>query len=104
MPGYIPEPYLVMENPAGISDIKTPPEIKVIQIPHSTMIRIETGRDDRPYIHLDLFDMIGKSRYQTDTREGSFEIDPGSLPSGTYLLELLIDGQKQVEKIVVSRQ
>jgi glucose/arabinose dehydrogenase len=95
--------YLVMENPAGISDIKTPPEIKVIQIPHSTMIRIETGRDDRPYIHLDLFDMIGKSRYQTDTREGSFEIDPGSLPSGTYLLELLIDGQKQVAKIVVSR-
>lgn len=95
--------YHVVENPTGITDSKSSAGIKIIQVPHSSKIRVETGLNDQPDIHLSLFDLKGIKRYQTNRQEGSFEFDPGPLPSGTYLLEIVIDGQKQVAKLVVSR-
>jgi glucose/arabinose dehydrogenase len=95
--------YRVVENSAGISGGINTPGINVLQVPHSNIIRIETGRNDRPGIHISLYDLKGTEHYQTTRQEGSFEFDPGALPTGTYLLELIIDGKKQVRKIVVSR-
>jgi glucose/arabinose dehydrogenase len=95
--------YHVVENPTRINENDAQGELKIIQIPHSTIIRIETGRNDRPDIQISLFDMKGINRLQTTRHESSFEFDPGALAPGTYLLEMIIEGKKQVGKIVVSQ-
>jgi glucose/arabinose dehydrogenase len=95
--------YLVVENTTGISDKTYLPDIKVIQFPHSTRIRLESGRNDRSEIHLTLYDLKGITHYTANTREANFEFDPGNLPAGTYLLELIVNGEKQVHKLVISR-
>ena len=93
--------YLVVENTTGLSDSKVSPEIKVIQLPYSSIIRLETGRNDRPEIHITLYDLTGIAHYTSNTREASFEFDPGKLPAGTYLLSISVDDRKQVHKLVI---
>jgi glucose/arabinose dehydrogenase len=95
--------YRVVENPTEIPGINDLSLIRVIQVPHSSKIRIQTGINGHPDIQLILFDLKGINRYQTSRHEGSFEFDPGPLAPATYLLEMIINGKKQVEKVVVSR-
>jgi glucose/arabinose dehydrogenase len=75
-------------------------EIKVTQFPSSNKIRIETGRNNGNEIQITLSDIKGILVYKASFREANYEFDPGTLPFGTYLLNIVIDGKNFVQKLI----
>jgi len=92
--------YRVIGNTTGIIGNDFFADIKIIQIPFSNKIRIETGRINRPGIQITLSDIMGKTIFNATTRETSYEFDSGDLPFGIYLLNIGIDGKKLVHKLI----
>lgn len=92
--------YRVIGNTTGIKNNDDLSDIKIIQVPFSNKIRIETGRNDRPEIQITMNDIMGKTLFSTTTPEAIYEFDPGNLPFGTYLLTIVIDGKKLVHKLI----
>lgn len=74
--------------------------VKVIQVPLSNRIHIETGRSDLGEIKITLSDMKGSLLFRGATSESSYEFDPGTLPWGTYLLNIFSNGNRLVHKLV----
>jgi len=78
--------------------------VKIIQIPYSSNIRIETGRSDRQVIQITLCDVKGTTLFNATTQEPNYEFDPGILPAGSYLLYIGINGKKSVHKLIRGKQ
>jgi len=91
--------FRISDNSTGISNDDSK-GIKIIQLPFSDKIRIETGRNDRPVIHLTLRDVRGVTLYSSITREVTYEFDLSFLPAGTYFLNIGIDGKNLVHKLI----
>jgi glucose/arabinose dehydrogenase len=96
--------FRVSDGPIGISDADAPKTIQIIRIPFSDKIRIESGRTDRPVIHLIVVDIRGVILYNAITREAHCEFDLSFLPAGTYVLNVGVDGKKFVQKLIKGKQ
>jgi glucose/arabinose dehydrogenase len=92
--------YRVVGNTTGINDSYILSGIKIIQVPNSNKIRIETGHNNRQEIQIALNDIKGAVLYKATTSEANYEFDPGKLTFGTYLLSIGIDGKKLVHKLI----
>lgn len=93
--------FRVIDNSTGIVNGDALAGIKIIQVPFSDKIRIETGRNDGPVMHLAVYDVKGSIRYNATTREANYEFDAGFLPAGTYFLKIGIDGKSMVHKMIL---
>jgi len=91
--------FRVPGNSIGIGVIEGHSDIKVIKIPDSDKIRVETGRIDHPAIWIKLYDAKGTKLFNVTTRESGYEFDTGSLPAGIYLLNIEIEGRRSVHKL-----
>jgi glucose/arabinose dehydrogenase len=92
--------FRVADNSTGIADNNKPLDIKIIQNPLSDKVRIETGLSNRVLVHLQLTDVKGITLINVSTREPSYEFDVSSLPSGTYFVNIGIDGKSIVRKLI----
>lgn len=93
--------FRIIDNSTGIVNGDALAGIKIIQVPFSDKIRIETGRNDGPVMHLAVYDVKGSIRYNATTREANYEFDAGFLPAGTYFLKIGIDGKDVVRKMIL---
>jgi len=91
--------FRVLGNPIGIGNNDGFEGIKIILIPNSNRIRIETGRTDRPGVQVTLYDIRGTKLYNSTTKESRYEFDPGFQPAGIYLLNIEIEGRRSVHKL-----
>jgi len=80
---------------------KTPIGFKVIQIPYSELIRIETEQINHLDMQISVYDLSGKKCFQGHSTENRYEFNPGILTSGIYLLNVSINGNNQVQKLVL---
>jgi hypothetical protein len=92
--------FRIDDGTTGTGEVDKLEGIKIINDPFSDNIRIETGRNDRTLILLELIDVKGAIRYSKELRESSFDIDINALRPGTYFLNIRIDGKKLAHKIV----
>lgn len=95
--------YRIIDQSTGITLIKKPNEISVIQSPFSDKIRIETIRNDRHEIHLSVHDVKGINLYQAVIYDANYEFDLSFLPAGTYILTVGIDGKNLVHKLILGK-
>jgi len=80
-----------------------PIDFNVFQVPFSDRIRIETAATLKSDVLISIYDLSGKKCYQGRSAENSFEFDPGILTSGIYLVHVTINGNNQVQKLVLGR-
>jgi glucose/arabinose dehydrogenase len=81
--------------------IKKPTAFKVIQIPFSSRIRIESEHENDQDMQIAVYDLKGVKRFQGNTMESSYELNTRFLPAGIYLLSVSINGNNQVQKLVL---
>jgi len=81
--------------------IKKPIDFKVIQIPFSDQIRIETEQIINQDMQISVYDLKGVKHFQGNSAESSYEFNTGFLPVGIYVLSVRINGNNQVRKLVL---
>lgn len=92
--------FRIDDQATGINNVAKSEQIRIIQIPSSNKIRIETNQTNHSVMHMNVFDVSGIKHYQTDTREPNMEFDFSFLHTGTYILTILIDGKNHVHKLI----
>lgn len=92
--------FRVIDHPTSTQSTNVWGNVKVIQVPFSNTIRIETGRLDLGEIQITLSDIKGSLLFRGATSEPNYEFDPGPLPFGTYLLNIGTDGNRIVHKLI----
>jgi len=75
--------------------------IKIIQVPFSSKIRIETRKPNGQEIQLTMSDIKGSLLHKASIFDSSYDFDPGSLPNGVYVLNILIGGKKIAHKLIL---
>ncbi len=86
---------------AGINEIKTIEDISIFPNPASNLITISLPATNIKSCSINLYDMLGEkmlpsySTYSTQTT-----IDLSSIPQGIYFLEVMMDNEKVVRKVV----
>lgn len=93
--------FKVLDNATSASDPNLLGGIQVFQIPASSKIRIETGAGGGDEMQITLADVNGRVIFTGNTREASYDIDPGALPMGTYLVNIAAKGKKFSQKLVL---
>ncbi len=93
--------YRVIDNTTGSNILDVLSDIKIIQVPFSNIIRLETGSNNRQEIQIILSDIKGTIIFKTITSGANYEFDPGTLPFGVYILNLIIDGKKLTHKLII---
>jgi glucose/arabinose dehydrogenase len=93
--------YRVVGNTTGINASNILSGVKIIQVPSSNKIRIETGQNNRQEIQISLNDIKGTLLHKATTSGANYEFDPGKLAFGTYILNIVIDGKKLTHKLVM---
>lgn len=81
-------------------NIEKPEDLKIIHVPFSQTIRIETGNNNRMK-NISIFDVNGISFYENNIRENFFEINTGKLSPGIYFVRVTMNGRSQVQKVVL---
>ncbi|MDP3914122.1 MAG: PQQ-dependent sugar dehydrogenase [Bacteroidota bacterium] len=92
--------YRVVGNTTGINASNILSGVKIIQVPNSNKIRIETGQNNRQEIQISLSDIKGTVLHQATTSGANYEFDAGKLAFGTYILNIVIDGKKMTQKLI----
>lgn len=92
--------FRVVGNTTGIGNIDILAGIRIIQVPFSNKILIETGQNKRQEIQITLSDVKGTILHKAVTSETNYGFDPGFLPNGVYILNILIDGKKMARKLI----
>lgn len=92
--------YRISNIPTSINLIKKTALVKVISLPGSGKVRIETNGNVSTGMHLALFDVTGINFYNSVSKGSEFEIDISFLPKGIYFLNVVLDGKKEVHKLI----
>lgn len=92
--------YKVIANTTAIDSDPLAEELKVIQIPNTNRIRIESMKNFKGDKQIMLSDMKGSVIFKATTRDESYEFDTGALPVGTYIVNIGADGKKFVHKLI----
>lgn len=95
--------YKVMSSTTGIDNNPFSDQVKVIQLPNSSKIRVETTQSIQQAVKIVMMDIKGRIIFTASTYDSSYEFDPGSLPMGTYLLNVGAQGKNFVHKLIVTR-
>lgn len=74
--------------------------IKVIQVPNSHKIKIESMKSLTGDKQIMLSDMKGAVLFRASIPNDSYEFDTGTLPVGTYILNIGAEGKKFVHKLI----
>ncbi|HCY41496.1 MAG TPA: hypothetical protein DHV48_09100 [Prolixibacteraceae bacterium] len=93
--------FRVIGTTTGINNNDIFTGIKIIQDPFSSKIRIETGRSNGQEIQLIMSDIKGSLLHKASIIESSYLFDPGSLPKGVYILNILVGGKKMAHKLIL---
>ena len=92
--------YRISESATGLAEKKDTDNIKIISLPGSSKVRVETGRYDGSEMHLALFDATGVSCYNSVSRASHYEIDISFLPKGVYFLNVGLNGHNRIHKLM----
>jgi hypothetical protein len=93
--------YRVIGKTTSISIPDIFSEMKVIHVPFSGKVRIETGATSPQEVTIVLSDLKGSALKTLNGYDVNFEFATGYLPRGVYILHVLIDGQKKAHKLVL---
>lgn len=77
--------------------------LKIIQVPFSGQIKIETGQIYQQGMQISVYDITGIKRYQAETQENTHQMDLNYLPSGIYFITVKIDGKNHTSKLILEK-
>jgi len=92
--------YRFSSTSTDVSGQNESPSVKVIPLLSSGKVRIETLRQNETSMFVKLFNTVGSTCYDFVTYETVYEIDISFLPKGVYFLNIIIEGRKQVYKLI----
>jgi glucose/arabinose dehydrogenase len=95
--------FRIGDQSTGIDPHENLTGVKVIHVPFSDQIRLETETNGQPQMQIGVYDMKGIKHYQDNTHEPIYEFNLGFLPAGIYLLKVTVDGKNQVQKLVLGK-
>jgi hypothetical protein len=88
---------------SGLPESEKPIDIRVFQSQSSNRIRLEIEGDIPLETSIHVYDIKGIERFRTKTHDNTFEFSLEGLLPGIYVLAVVSDGKKLVNKIVVGR-
>lgn len=94
--------YRIVDNLSALDLGNKAPDIKIINSSAIGKVRIETGLDDGIEMYVSLFDALGVNRLNSVSRSSGYEFDISFLPKGVYFLSIVLNGQRQVHKLIKS--
>lgn len=89
-----------------IDDYAAENEISIYPNPASNIVNIDLGTVDYGKdIAIDIYDMLGRNvrTLNSNSSEGSIEINVGDLGEGLYFIKMNIDGHSVTEKVLIAR-
>jgi glucose/arabinose dehydrogenase len=88
---------------SGLPESEKPIDIKIFQSQSSNWIRLEIDGDIPAETSVRVYDIKGIERFRTKMHDNTFEFSLDGLLPGIYVLAVVSDGNKLVNKIVVGR-
>jgi hypothetical protein len=85
------------------SDISEIEKIDLNIYPNPTADYTMISAVDRSIEQIELFDLTGQEIFTRKINLSNYKLDTKELTNGTYLLNILVDGQKQIKRIVIQR-
>jgi glucose/arabinose dehydrogenase len=93
--------YRLIDNSTGVDDVSKLPEVKIIQSPSSSIIRIITSENEGKPRQISLYNLQGAEMMSHLTGQSDYGLNVGNLVSGIYILKVEISGINLVRKIVL---
>ncbi len=87
----------------NINPIENSMGLKIIHVPFSDIIQLRTDRNDNPEIQIYVYDIRGTQHFRKNIQEQMYELNLGFLPAGIYFLKVTIDGNNQIQKLVLGK-
>ncbi len=95
--------FKINDRATSVSDIGKPGEVKITQVPFSTVIRIDAGSDNHHEMLIGIYDVNGVKHFEENFSDNQVEINPGKLAPGVYFLKIAQKGRIQVQKLLLGR-
>lgn len=92
--------YRISDVATGLNDKNYSFHARAIYLPGTGKVQIETDGTGGSEMHLTLFNALGIPCLAYASSESNFFIDIGFLPKGIYFLNMIRDGQNQVQKLI----
>ena len=89
-----------INNTVGICDCYSIPNISIYPNPTTHLLTISIANKNLKSVTLNLYDMMGQLMVEKRMDNGQLEMDIRDIEQGVYFLEVLMDGQKVVRKVV----
>ena len=93
--------FRIYDQSTGISQNKNLTDVKIIHVPFSDQIRIEAGDADRTEMKIIIYDIKGIKYYDKNFQESHVEFNLDFLAAGIYFLKVTINGNNQIQKLVL---
>jgi len=93
--------YRIDDLSTGFNPIDNTPIVSIYHDPFSNIIRLKTLQIDNPEISISIYDIRGKKHFQKRVSEMEYEFSPEFLSAGIYFLKVTINGNHQVQKLVL---
>ncbi len=83
--------------------IGKPLNLKIVHVPFSDIIRLETFGNDESEKQISVYDIRGTKKYQKNFQGLQYEFNLEFLPAGIYLLKVSLNGNSQIQKLVLGK-
>lgn len=81
--------------------IENQTDVKIIHVPFSQIIRLESEYNNNTVIQISVYDVNGTKHYENSIWESNFEFNPGPLSPGIYFLKVTINSKSQIQKLLL---
>ena len=95
--------FRIDDQSTNLNIIEKPMGVKITHVPFSTFIQLRTERNDKPEIQISVYDIRGTKHFQKSIQEQTYEFNLGFLPAGIYFLKVTIDGNSQIQKLILGK-
>ncbi len=95
--------FRIKDFSTGIGQLNVADKIIINQLPNSSVVHIEKVQARQKEMIISVFDMKGTIVYQAKTVKSGFDVSLNEFPSGTYILNIKIDGNKISRKLVLGK-
>ena len=94
--------FKINNRATSVVDIGKTGEVKIAQVPFSTVIRIDAGNNNHE-MRIGIYDVNGVKHFEKNLSNSQVEINPGKLAPGVYFLKISQRGRVQVQKLLIER-
>lgn len=95
--------FRINDQLTGSQIIEKQSDVKIIHVPFSQIIRLETEYNNNTVIQISVYDVNGTKHYENSTWESNVEFNPGPLSPGIYFLKVTINSKSHIQKLLLGK-